>query len=72
MAGTRWQYRIEADRAALPQLGLEGWELVSVAVVQGIEQFYLKRPAPSVSEEITLSQREHVLAQKSAEEGGQS
>jgi len=72
MAGTRWQYHIVTDRAALPELGLEGWELVSVAVLQGLEQFYLKRPAPSVSEEITLSQRAHVLAQKTAEEGGKS
>lgn len=45
----------------MAELGSQSWELVSVAVVNGRETFYYKRPAPSVSERITLEQRERVL-----------
>lgn len=59
----RWEYRIVTAPEAeeLNALGEEGWELVSAVVIRGLEKLYLKRPAPSISEEITLAQREAVL-----------
>ncbi|MNP80388.1 hypothetical protein D3C76_1784790 [compost metagenome] len=47
----------------MSQLGQEGWELVSVVQAPGGEasRFYYKRPAPTVSESITLEQRARVL-----------
>jgi hypothetical protein len=59
MAGTRWEYRIVNDRSELAKLGLDGWELVQVAVCGERETFYLK--CPSIREEITASQRANVL-----------
>lgn len=60
MSLVTWEYRIEHDAAALNELGQSGWELVSVTVVDGIEQMYLKRPGPTFRELITLDQREEV------------
>ncbi|WP_248930439.1 hypothetical protein [Paenibacillus hamazuiensis] len=67
-AAQRWQYLIRTDRSDLAELGLEGWELVSVTVVDGIETFYLKRPCPGFREQITLEQREQALS--ASREGG--
>jgi hypothetical protein len=64
MKRTIWEYRVSQDAGVMEELGLLGWELVSVAVVDGFETFYYKRPAPSVSERITLEQRERVLNSK--------
>ncbi|WP_438445984.1 hypothetical protein [Gorillibacterium sp. sgz5001074] len=59
---THWEYHVSADRNAMGELGLQGWELVSVTKSDdGRETFYYKRPVPSVSERITLEQRERVL-----------
>lgn len=59
---TNWEYLISTERGELPRLGMEGWELVSVtAAADGQETFYYKRPAPSVSERITLEQRDRAL-----------
>lgn len=67
MAKTRWEYIISTDRESLSALGLEGWELVGVTVVEGKESFYFKRPCPSIREEITLAQRDNVMRQKGAD-----
>lgn len=57
----KWEY-LQSDKAELMnRLGLEGWELVGVTAAGSKETFYYKRPAPSVSECITLEQRERVL-----------
>ena len=64
MVKTRWEYAIETGRERLAERGEEGWELVSVAVVEGVETFYYKRPRPSIREEITLAQRANVLERK--------
>ncbi len=61
MTKVRWTYTSTSDAGNLQALGEEGWELVSVVIVEGKEKFYLKRPAPTLSEEWTLSQREAVL-----------
>ena len=63
MSSIRWEYitRLDPDEDELRSLGEAGWELAGVAVVQGREKLYLKRPAPSLSEEITLSQRDAAL-----------
>lgn len=63
MAAAKWDYAIETDREKLSLRGVDGWELVSVAVVNGVETFYFKRPQPSIREQLTLSQREQALAQ---------
>jgi hypothetical protein len=62
MASIRWEYHKADDYSSLSALGAEGWELVGVlANGQGGETFYLKRPAPSLREELTRSQREQAL-----------
>jgi hypothetical protein len=63
MAGwLRWEYCDTDTSAKLNELGLDGWELVGVTAVDGKERFYLKRPLPSLREQITLDQRNQVLA----------
>ncbi|TNJ62902.1 hypothetical protein FE784_28150 [Paenibacillus hemerocallicola] len=61
-ATARWEYTTAERAEQLNALGSEGWELVGVTVVEGIERFYLKRPLPSLREQITLDQRKQVLA----------
>ncbi|MCC2685990.1 MAG: hypothetical protein K0R75_2889 [Paenibacillaceae bacterium] len=64
MTKQRWEYRITTERSSLAADGSDGWELVSVCVIGGVETFYMKRPCPSLREEITLSQRDNALAQR--------
>ncbi|WP_409346832.1 hypothetical protein [Paenibacillus sp. MBLB4367] len=64
MAATKWDYAIDSGRERLAERGADGWELVSAAVVEGVETFYFKRPRPSIREEITLAQRANVLERK--------
>lgn len=61
-AMARWEYRTAERAEQLNALGSEGWELVGVTVVEGNERFHLKRPLPSLREQITLDQRKQVLA----------
>ncbi len=61
MAATKWQYRVQRgdlSQEALDQLGLEGWDLVSVITDDDEPVLYVKRPQPSLAEQITLEQRE--------------
>jgi len=68
MAATRWQYMRADSFDRLEALGAEGWELVGVtAAADGRETFYLKRPYPSIREQITLEQRERALAAAAGE-----
>lgn len=60
-AKIRWEYTIAERFEELGELGSEGWELVSVTVLEGRERFYMKRPFPSIREQITLDQRKQVL-----------
>jgi hypothetical protein len=67
---TKWEYVKVSDYQELHLLGAEGWELVSVTgAVQGDtaegkgDTFYLKRPYPSIREQITAEQRERVLTE---------
>jgi len=55
-----WEYRVEAVPAAeaLAELGRAGWELVGLDGGRA----YLKRPAPSYRERVTLAQRQRALA----------
>lgn len=56
-----WEYRVEEPLPGpetLTRLGAEGWELVGVESGRA----YLKRPAPSYREAVTLAQRERALA----------
>ncbi|MNC15394.1 hypothetical protein D3C75_632100 [compost metagenome] len=63
MKRTKWDYLVSHNQEEMSQLGQEGWELVSVVQAPGGEasRFYYKRPAPTVSESITLEQRARVL-----------
>ncbi|RAV18784.1 hypothetical protein [Paenibacillus contaminans] len=61
---TKWDYAVDTSRDLMAGRGAEGWELVSVTVVEGVETFYYKRPRPSIREEITLTQRANVLERK--------
>lgn len=54
-----WEYRQEdAATVDLAHLGAEGWELCAALG----RTLYLKRPAPTLQERITLAQRDQVLA----------
>jgi len=70
MAATRWEYARADAFEALAAMGEDGWELVGVAPDgSGGQTFYLKRPRPSIREELTRSQREQALRAASAGEG---
>jgi hypothetical protein len=61
MATTKWHYYVrrgELTQDALNEIGKEGWELVSVDSGRDESVFYFKRAYPSLSESITLEQRE--------------
>jgi hypothetical protein len=64
MAKQRWEYRITTERGTLAADGVDGWELVCVCVIGGMETFYMKRLCPSLREEVTLSQRENALSKR--------
>ena len=58
---TKWHYYVrrgELSQDALNEIGKEGWELVSVDSERGEPVFYFKRAHPTMTEEITLEQRE--------------
>ena len=58
----RWEYLTipETERDRLRELGAEGWELVAAGAGSGEPALYLKRPAPSFRERVTLDQRREV------------
>lgn len=64
MAHERFEYHISTERSAMAGLGEDGWELVSAAVVDGVETLYYKRPALTLREQLTLTQREQALREK--------
>jgi hypothetical protein len=63
---TVWEYLTirEAERAALPALGREGWELVAVGATGGEPTLYLKRAALGFRERVTLDQRQAYYASR--------
>jgi hypothetical protein len=56
-----WEYLTlpETDRDCLPELGMEGWELVAIGGDHDDRLLYLKRPVPSLRERVTIEQRNH-------------
>jgi hypothetical protein len=54
-----WEYLTlpEAERDRLPNLGMEGWELVAIGGAPDERLLYLKRPAQSLSARVTTEQR---------------
>ena len=56
---TSWEYLTlpETERAHLPQLGSEGWELVAIGGDPGEHVLYLKRPSQSLRSRVTSEQR---------------
>ena len=54
-----WEYLTvpETERHRLPQLGMEGWELVAIGGDPDEHLLYLKRPAQSLSARVTTEQR---------------
>lgn len=69
-SGQRWEYLVIGEPGRLPELGREGWELVAVVPEGGASTLYLKRPVPSVREQITLEQRTQALAAGAADAPG--
>lgn len=63
MAMKRWEYAVADNPERLNEWGLNGWELAGVSTKDGRELFYMKRPLPSLREQVTLEQREQVLKQ---------
>ncbi len=63
---TTWEYLTvpEAERDRLPQLGLEGWELVAIGGDPDEHVLYLKRPAQSLSARVTTEQRNRYYASR--------
>ena len=56
---TSWEYLMlpETERYRVPQLGGEGWDLVAIGGDPGEHVLYFKRPAQSLSERVTVEQR---------------
>jgi hypothetical protein len=54
-----WEYLTipETERQRLPQLGVEGWELVAISGDPGERLLYLKRPVQSLTARVTAEQR---------------
>ncbi len=54
-----WEYLTlpETERDRLPQLGMEGWELVAIGGGPGERLLYLKRPAENFAARVTTEQR---------------
>jgi len=67
MKRMRWEYLVTGEDEPLTSLGEAGWELVAVIIVAGMEKRYFKRPAPSLSEELTMSQRATALNEQERE-----
>jgi hypothetical protein len=72
---TKWEYHMALSFDELHLLGRQGWELVGVSGTgQGSQEqgdgdtFYLKRPCPSIREEITAEQRNRVLTERQGSE----
>ena len=63
----QWEYLIVQQPEALPSLGLDGWELVSVVLIDNHPNHYLKRPAPDFRQRLTEDQRKHAYAQLKVE-----
>jgi hypothetical protein len=61
----RWDYKRVNEWEEVIVLGREGWELINiVSHHQDKSIFYLKRPLPSLREQITSEQRNNVIIQK--------
>ena len=54
-----WEYLTlpETERDRLPNLGIEGWELVAIGGGPDDLLLYLKRPVQSLSSRVTTEQR---------------
>jgi|GEM_PF-3284481 len=65
----KWKYVVTRDAGELAALGARGWELVSVCADNGALVHYLKRPAPTLAERVTLEQRAAELAGRNREGG---
>jgi hypothetical protein len=66
MAGSRWHYLVRRgllSQDALNELGKDGWDLVAVSIGDGEPALYFKRPHPTLTEAITLEQRERYFAE---------
>ena len=59
-----WEYLTipDAERDRLASLGREGWELVACGGDDAGRVLYLKRPAPSFRERVTVEQRSRYYA----------
>ncbi|MEK3913688.1 hypothetical protein [Paenibacillus sp. FSL H7-0331] len=75
MIKTKWEYCRANDFNELHVLGRQGWELVGVTGAGSAEleadrgaTFYLKRPVPSIREQITSEQRDRALAERQGTE----
>ncbi|WP_420832423.1 hypothetical protein [Paenibacillus periandrae] len=75
MIKMKWEYCRATDFNDLHVLGRQGWELVGVTGAGSAGQeadigttFYLKRPVPSIREQITAEQRERALAERQGTE----
>ena len=61
MTSTKWLYSVHRGAMSqdrLNEIGKEGWELVAVTDGTDEPTFYFKRPHPTLTEAITLEQRE--------------
>jgi hypothetical protein len=66
MSHPTWEYHLEPagdlSEARLNELGLRGWELVTIE--PSSNQAVFKRPGPDYRERITISQRENLDLQE--------
>ncbi|WP_051287028.1 hypothetical protein [Paenibacillus taiwanensis] len=63
----QWEYISTESTIELQQLGMSGWELVSVTVWNQAERYHLKRCLPTLREQITLEQRADLSSQSRME-----
>ncbi|WP_257348901.1 hypothetical protein [Pseudalkalibacillus decolorationis] len=56
----KWEYMITVDDGEISELGIQGWELVSVVQQNNEVKLYFKRPIQSFRDRITCEQRDAV------------
>ncbi|MCG7407235.1 hypothetical protein MH117_07375 [Paenibacillus sp. ACRRX] len=63
----QWEYMSTESITKLQEVGILGWELVSVTCCNQAERYHLKRPLPTLREQITLEQRADLNQQSMVE-----
>jgi len=60
----RWNYIKVSTWEEVVEKGLDGWELIGIIDCQSTKEYMLKKPLPSIREEITNAQTTKALIKR--------